>query len=459
MSEKITFKELVELIASQSDQSRSSANSFIHELVKIIESGLKQGGSVSISGFGKFELRWMKERPGVNPQTGDEITIPGQNKVVFKPFKSLRETVNKPYSDLESRVLDDENESKESSASDDELNDDEHFTFLPPEKDSLTPAEDAEEDPFGLDKDTEEVDPFLFGESEDDGDELGDLIYERDHPYADTATAQAFVETATKAPKASETEKTEAVSDKVENDRKPTPVLPDESKLAAEAQKSGSYKWSYAAAVIIVMIAFIILFFMMQRSDETASITSGDQSGEQTEQVITPPADETVSDAESSENLSDLETGQQTTSEAETGESATDDTGETAPESSEPSLETFEYSVESGQSLWTIAESELGNPYLWPLIYHLNKEEMGNPNQITANSSLQIPSISDPDNLSEFEREQVAQGYFSLYEWNRENNPSDAQYFLWAVGVFSQDLLENPPSEVNAEDLEFARNR
>jgi hypothetical protein len=198
---------------------------------------------------------------------------------------------------------------------------------------------------------------------------------------------------------------------------------------------------------------------MMQRSDETASITSGDQSGEQTEQVITPPADETVSDAESSENLSDLETGQQTTSEAETGESATDDTGETAPESSEPSLETFEYSVESGQSLWTIAESELGNPYLWPLIYHLNKEEMGNPNQITANSSLQIPSISDPDNLSEFEREQVAQGYFSLYEWNRENNPSDAQYFLWAVGVFSQDLLENPPSEVNAEDLEFARNR
>ena len=445
MSEKITFKELVELIASQSDQSRSSANSFIHELVNIIESGLKQGGSVSISGFGKFELRWMKERPGVNPQTGDEITIPGQNKVVFKPFKNLRETVNKPYSDLESRVLNDENEPKESPASDDELNDDEHFTFLPPENDPLKPAEGSEDDPFGLDEDADEVEPLFLGGSVDD-DELGDLIVERDHPYADTATAQAFAETATKAPKASESEKTETVSESLENDRKPTPVLPDESKLAAEAQKSGSYKWSYAAAVIIVMIAFIILFFMMQRSDDTTLVTSGDQSGEQTEQVITPPADEAISDAESGE----------TTTDAETGESVA---GETEPDSGEPSLETFEYSVESGQSLWTIAESELGNPYLWPLIYHLNKEEMGNPNRITANSSLQIPSISDPDNLSEFEREQVAQGYFSLYEWNRENNPSDAQYFLWAVGVFSQDLLENPPSEVNAEDLEFARNR
>ncbi len=59
MSEKITFKELVELIAKQSQQSQSSANSFITELVQIIESGLKSSGSVSISGFGKFELRWM----------------------------------------------------------------------------------------------------------------------------------------------------------------------------------------------------------------------------------------------------------------------------------------------------------------------------------------------------------------------------------------------------------------
>ncbi len=100
MSDKITFKQLVELIARQSKQSESSANSFIHELVQIIESGLKQSGSVSISGFGKFELRWMKERSGVNPQTGDEITIPGQNKVVFKPYQALRETTNKPFASL-----------------------------------------------------------------------------------------------------------------------------------------------------------------------------------------------------------------------------------------------------------------------------------------------------------------------------------------------------------------------
>lgn len=121
MSEKITFSELVELIAEQSKQSQASTNSFIGELVNIIESGLRKSGSVSISGFGKFELRWMNERPGVNPQTGEEITIPGQNKVVFKPYKALREDVNRPYSKMEAQVLDESPKDSSDKKSDDDL--------------------------------------------------------------------------------------------------------------------------------------------------------------------------------------------------------------------------------------------------------------------------------------------------------------------------------------------------
>ncbi|MEX2435317.1 MAG: HU family DNA-binding protein, partial [Balneolaceae bacterium] len=106
MSEKITFRELVEQIAKQSEQSQEFTNSFIHELAGIIESGLSENGSVSISGFGKFEIRWMSERQGRNPQTGEELTIPGQNKVVFKPYKALREDVNRPYSKMQPQILD-----------------------------------------------------------------------------------------------------------------------------------------------------------------------------------------------------------------------------------------------------------------------------------------------------------------------------------------------------------------
>lgn len=459
MSEKITFKELVQLIAKQSEQSESSANSFIHELVQIIEGGLKQTGSVSISGFGKFELRWMKERPGVNPQTGDEITIPGQNKVVFKPFKALRETVNKPFANLESEVLSKESEADKPKS---EENDTEEVDNDPFGLEGVFGTDDPfdanDDDPFDSEAPFDANDPFDDDESPFDDDDffesnepepakkddsIDDLIFERDNPHFGKKQAEAFEEDEDVLVIAREEEEEER---KPEQKPKVAPFIPNESKMAKEVQKSGSFKWSYAAAVIIVMIALILLFWMMQRSTEEPS----DQlaaTDEQTEQVVQEPS---AADA----------TGQQ--------ETAVEDPQPTIDEESPPvsggsppqnELETETFTVQSGQSLWDIAESQLGNPYLWPVIYHLNQDILENPNQLLASANIEIPTFSNPDNLSEFEREQVALGYFSLYQWNRENNPDEARYFLWAVGVFSQDLLDQPPSEVDSQDLAFARNR
>ncbi len=451
MSEKITFKELVELIAEQAKQSQSSANSFIHELVEIIESGLKQSGSVSISGFGKFELRWMKERSGVNPQTGEEITVPGQNKVVFKPYKALRETVNTPFAGLEPEILKEASESSESESEQEtepdsapEESEDEfkstsedssetiNQTFEDFEAPPPTPSfEESESDPFGFG----ESEPFDFDEPDSDfskePETVDDLIIERENPRFKREEQDVAV--------LSREEPEEEEQEKI------APVLPDESKHAKEVQKSGSMRWSYAAAVIVVMIAFIVLFYMMQRGGESVEETT---TPDQTEQVVpaTPSDEETESTQEST---------------AETEETVSEEQPSDQPAEPPPQDEigTESYSVQPGQSLWEIAESELGNPYLWPAIYEMNQDLLDNPNQLLADADIAIPSFSDPDNLTEPEREQVARGYFSLYQWSRENNPDEARYFLWAVGVFSQDLLDQPPAEVDSTDLEFARNR
>ena len=511
MSEKITFKELVKLISKQSEQSESSANSFIHELVQIIEGGLKQTGSVSISGFGKFELRWMKERPGVNPQTGDEITIPGQNKVFFKPFKALRETVNKPFSNLEAEVLSETVESKEESGDTKETesgendpfglkgvfgsDDDDPFDSEDPFDsdapfDSNDPFEGEEEDSDqsneeGADEDLEEdfdFDEEIFGAEEpdvkpvpsEDKDSIDDLIIERENPhFAKRQEAETVIKTEKKtvvaetetaileAPEEEKQEESKSLPVKAEEEPKPqkkekqekvAPIIEDESKMAKKVQESGSFKWSYAAAVIIVMIALIILFLMMQQSDEPVEQTPV-ASGDQTEQVIEQEQQPSAGDETASPENTDASQQPQETVDEESPPSS----GGSPPPDNE--LETETYTVQSGQSLWDIAESQLGNPYLWPVIYHLNEGSFDNPNQLTANADIEIPTFSDPDNLSEFQREQVALGYFSLYQWNRQNNPDEARNFLWAVGVFSQDMLDNPPSEVNSEDLAFARNR
>jgi len=420
MSEKITFKELVDLIAAQSNQSRNSTNSFIHELVDIIENGLKKSGSVSISGFGKFELRWMKPRTGVNPQTGEELSIPGQNKVVFKPYKNLREDVNKPFSHLESKVVGD---SKDSSGS------------TPEKNDSKETAEGFDEDPFENMLNDSDWDSAFY--SSEEGDEKPEKSVEPNAAYSSVSSASASVDDLLierENPRFSKEEvkhqKEDKITEKKESD-KPS-AIPNKEKIAEEVQKSGSFKWSYAAAVIIALLAFIILFFMIQRyqSDDT-------QTQQNQIEMATPAPDATDSNP-----------------------AVTDDTEPDPPDvGTQSEFETSPLTVEPGQSLWTIAESELGNPYLWPVLYNLNRDVLDNPNQLPAASDIQIPDISDPENLNDFEREQVALGYFSLYEWNRANNPDEARFFLWAVGVFSPDLLDQPPADVDPDDLEFARNR
>jgi len=110
MSEKVTFQELIDSIAKETNNSKKFTHDFLKDLVAVINSGLEQDGSVNIAGFGKFKLRRMEEREGYNPQTGEKMTIDAHNKVVFKPYKALREIVNAPYSDLEPELIKEEEE-------------------------------------------------------------------------------------------------------------------------------------------------------------------------------------------------------------------------------------------------------------------------------------------------------------------------------------------------------------
>jgi integration host factor subunit alpha len=45
---------------------------------------------VELSGFGNFDIRDKKSRPGRNPKTGEEVPVSARRVVTFKPGQKLK---------------------------------------------------------------------------------------------------------------------------------------------------------------------------------------------------------------------------------------------------------------------------------------------------------------------------------------------------------------------------------
>ena len=105
MAERITFKNLLELVQKETGLDNKQSDRFIRQWIDIINGGLEKDGRVRIFNFGTFKLQKVAERKGFNPATKEKITIPAHTKVVFKGAKNLRETVNRKYNLLEAKSI------------------------------------------------------------------------------------------------------------------------------------------------------------------------------------------------------------------------------------------------------------------------------------------------------------------------------------------------------------------
>ncbi len=85
--------ELAAAIAEKADLSKEKAAEVITVITDQIAKALSEGDSVSLIGFGTFEVRARAERQGKNPQTGEAITIAAGKVPAFKPGKGLKEAV------------------------------------------------------------------------------------------------------------------------------------------------------------------------------------------------------------------------------------------------------------------------------------------------------------------------------------------------------------------------------
>ncbi len=69
------------------------ARNLVEMFFEEIRSALAKGEQVKLSGFGNFDLRDKKERPGRNPKTGQDMPVSPRRVVTFRPGQKLRARV------------------------------------------------------------------------------------------------------------------------------------------------------------------------------------------------------------------------------------------------------------------------------------------------------------------------------------------------------------------------------
>jgi DNA-binding protein HU-beta len=90
----MTKKELINAMASKTGSGKADAERAIGALIEVISDALKKGESLSLTGFGSFEIRERAARTGRNPKTGEELAIAAAKVPTFKPGAALKAAVN-----------------------------------------------------------------------------------------------------------------------------------------------------------------------------------------------------------------------------------------------------------------------------------------------------------------------------------------------------------------------------
>jgi integration host factor subunit alpha len=89
----LTKADLAEKLFDELGLNKREAKEMVEMFFEKVRIALQEGEQVKLSGFGNFDLREKKERPGRNPKTGEEIPISARRVVTFRPGQKLKARV------------------------------------------------------------------------------------------------------------------------------------------------------------------------------------------------------------------------------------------------------------------------------------------------------------------------------------------------------------------------------
>ena len=104
---KLTIQEIAKVLVSKNGLQQSEANRFATELFAIVQERLEKNDLVKVKGLGTFKVITVEARESVSVRTGGRVMIGEHSKITFTPDTTMKELVNKPFSQFETVPLND----------------------------------------------------------------------------------------------------------------------------------------------------------------------------------------------------------------------------------------------------------------------------------------------------------------------------------------------------------------
>ncbi len=89
----LTKADMAEKLFEEFGINKREAKELVEQFFEEIRTALVSGQQVKLSGFGNFDLRDKRARPGRNPKTGEEIPIEARRVVTFHAGQKLKARV------------------------------------------------------------------------------------------------------------------------------------------------------------------------------------------------------------------------------------------------------------------------------------------------------------------------------------------------------------------------------
>ena len=105
---KLTLNNIAKVLVEKNGVEPKEAMMFTTAMFDLIHDRLNEDGIVKVKGLGTFKMIRVEARESINVRTGERVLIDSHAKITFTPDAVMKELVNKPFSQFETVVLNDD---------------------------------------------------------------------------------------------------------------------------------------------------------------------------------------------------------------------------------------------------------------------------------------------------------------------------------------------------------------